>query len=187
MKMEARKDVFAKHRRMHLHAQLHGHVGLLFTLCLPARFRPFNEAANGLQVPNPTYDGSTPREGQEWLTKAWTRARALMARQGLRVYGMRMVSPGRHGAPHWHVLLWAENQTSLQNTRHILRDSWLRDEGGAPCAAYRVLAFKLGWRDGLGEVDTYLTSSERASAWAAEWGVVLVTYFGLPGAEGAAR
>lgn len=91
--------------------------------------------------------------------------------------------PTRH--PHWHVLLWAENETSLQNARHILRDSWLRDDGGAPCAAYRVLAFKLGWRDGLGEVDAYLTNSERASVWAAAWGVVLVTYFGMPDAEGA--
>lgn len=187
MKMDARKKVRVKHERMHVHAQRNGHVGLLFTLSLPARFRPYNGGPDGLQVPNPCYDGSTPRQGQEWLTRAWRRARALIERQGLRVYGMRMVSPGRHGAPHWHVLLWAGNQTSLQNARHILRDSWLRDEGGTPCAEYRVLAFKLGWRGSLDEVDACLASSERASAWAATWGVVLVSFFGLPAIEGAAR
>ncbi|WP_083941557.1 replication endonuclease [Salinicola socius] len=82
-----------------------GHVGLFYTITTPSRFHPVQEHSSRR---NPKYDGSTPREAQQHLQKLWAQARASLARDGLSIYGIRVVEPHHDGTPHWHLLVWAK-------------------------------------------------------------------------------
>ena len=82
-----------------------GHVGLFYTITTPSRFHPVMEHSSRR---NPKYDGSTPREAQQYLQKLWAQARASLARDGLAIYGIRVVEPHHDGTPHWHLLVWAK-------------------------------------------------------------------------------
>ncbi|OLO03306.1 replication endonuclease [Salinicola socius] len=82
-----------------------GHVGLFYTITTPSRFHPVLENSSRR---NPKYDGSTPREAQQHLQKLWAQARASLARDGLGIYGIRVVEPHHDGTPHWHLLVWAQ-------------------------------------------------------------------------------
>jgi hypothetical protein len=101
-----------------------GMVGLFTTNTLPSRFH--SSLFGGGK--NPNYDGSTARDGQGWLSKTWARARAKIARQGIKVFGFRVAEPHHDGTPHWHMLLWVpkDQATALQA---MLRAAWLQHEG----------------------------------------------------------
>lgn len=78
-----------------------GHVGLFMTLTAPSRFHRMTGKRE-----NPKWDGSTPREAQDYLCKQWSKARSAWGRAGLKPYGFRVAEPHHDGCPHWHVLLF---------------------------------------------------------------------------------
>lgn len=101
-----------------------GMVGLFTTNTTPSRFHAslFNGGIN------PNFDGSTPRDGQEWLSKTWARARAKIQRRKIKVFGFRVAEPHHDGCPHWHMLLWV-NAAQAEQLQDILRGCWLQHEG----------------------------------------------------------
>lgn len=125
------------------HADAQGHIGLFITLTSPSAMHPMlarewhdkgtpaDLAADSYRaVKNPRYDGhSTPRDAQQWLVKQWSKARAAMARKGLQVYGFRVAEPHHDGTPHWHLLLWCQNEDEAQELQDLLYRYWvLNDE-----------------------------------------------------------
>ncbi len=87
--------------------RVHGHFGCMVTLTCPSSFHK-KLAADGRD--NPKFDGSTPRDGADYLQKVWTQIRAKLDREGIRVYGFRVAEPHHDGTPHWHFLLFMEPQ-----------------------------------------------------------------------------
>ncbi|WP_110686992.1 replication endonuclease [Salinicola aestuarinus] len=82
-----------------------GHVGLFVTITTPSRFHPVRSHSSQR---NPKYDGSTPRDAQQHIQSLWAQARASLARDGLGIYGIRVVEPHHDGTPHWHLLIWTQ-------------------------------------------------------------------------------
>jgi len=76
---------------------------------------------------NPFYGGGDPRDGQEFLTRAWGLARARIKKAGMDWFGFRVAEPHHDGCPHWHLILWSDR---LGEIRRIIRESWLRFDGG---------------------------------------------------------
>lgn len=95
-----------------------GHAGMFYTITAPSRFHPVLHKNSRR---NRKYDGSTPREAQQHIQKLWSQARAKLAREGLGVYGIRVVEPNHDGTPHWHLLLWMEPEAEPRVTE-ILRE-----------------------------------------------------------------
>ena len=55
---------------------------------------------------NAKYNGSTPREAQEYLVNQWAKIRATWAKQGIKAFGTRVAEPHHDGTPHWHMVLY---------------------------------------------------------------------------------
>lgn len=100
-----------KHRRAELMvrcagleamAEIMGDAAIFLTITCPSRFHRFA----GSSLPNKNWDGSTPKDAQDYLTKLWSKIRAAWLRQGFRPYGFRVAEPHHDGCPHWHILLF---------------------------------------------------------------------------------
>lgn len=110
--------------------------GVFLTLTCPSRFHRVHRAG-GL---NDKHDGATPKDGQRWLSAAWARARAKLARAGVSIFGFRVAEPHHDGCPHWHALLWAA-PGQLWRAVRILKRAWLKHDGQEPGArAHRCKA-----------------------------------------------
>lgn len=106
-------------------ADKYSHECLFVTVTAPSRFHAVK--ANG--QPNPKYNGATPRDTQQYLTKQWTRCRALLAWHGVKFYGLRVVEPHHDATPHWHLALWVSDEASLHKLRSAFKTYFLRGDG----------------------------------------------------------
>lgn len=86
-------------------SQVLGHVREFWTMTTPSRFHRWTTMGQSVRE-NPRWDGSTPRQAQQWLTACWSRIRAALARAGVRLYGMRVVEAHHDGTPHWHAAMF---------------------------------------------------------------------------------
>jgi hypothetical protein len=116
-----------------------GHAGLFVTATCPSRFH--STLRNGRR--NQKFDGSTPKDAQDWLCKMWQKTRAKLARQGVTVYGFRVAEPHHDGCPHWHLLIWADNAHALSKFETVMTDYWLSDAGEESGAQKYRIQFKV--------------------------------------------
>lgn len=169
-----------------------GHAGLFLTVTCPSRMHKWSSVSAARVVENAKYDGTTPREAQQYLSKCWARVRAKLARHGVKLYGFRIAEPHHDGCPHWHVLLFCEGWQKRRVLR-VVKRYWLADSPGeAGAAQHRVTCVLIDWSrgsaagyiakyvakniDGLHvENDLYgnpaLETSLRVEAWASTWGI----------------
>jgi len=185
------------------YADEHGHVGLFITVTCPSRFHRYRTIKDGkLVIDNPNYDRTcTPDIGQKYLTKIWSHMRAELSRQGIQVYGLRVVEPQHDGTPHWHALLFcvAQHVDALEAIirKHALKDC--PDEKGAKehrCNFKRIDKAK---GTATGYIAKYIAknidgahvgldlegrpaeaSALRVEAWAARWGIRQFQQIGGP-------
>jgi len=180
-----------------------GHVGLFVTLTCPSRFHRFHTVNQGQVVkPNPKYDiNATPLEGQRYLARVWSRIRAHLGRNGIRLYGFRIAEPQHDGTPHWHMLLFCEvdamPMVRESMTRYALQDT--PDEPGAlqhrcdiktidpekGTAAGYIAKYVSKNIDGHGVGDDFngkpaTETAKRVEAWAATWGIRQFQQIGGP-------
>ncbi len=170
------------------YADARGHVGLFLTLTLPSRFHPVKLGSGGRPVPNAKFCGATPRDGQLWLRDKWQKTRAALGRKGVRMYGLRVAEPHHDATPHWHALIWAEDEASAQAIEERIRHYWLSDDGDERGAAENRINVKRMTKGGAaGYVAKYIAKSVGHLALAEHMDVVdgqqIVLDFGATGPQ----
>lgn len=185
-------------------AKEQGYVGEFWTITCPSRM---HSAHSGGGQRNEKYDGTTPREAQQYLAAVWAKIRAKFKRKNLDVYGIRVAEPQHDGTPHWHLLVFM-HQARVATAREIVRYYALLDNPNEKGAQkYRFDAKAIDWSKGsaAGYIAKYIAknidgfkldtvtdkqgnelsknpneAAERVEAWAACWGIRQFQVFGSP-------
>jgi hypothetical protein len=181
-----------------------GHVADFVTLTCPSKYHP-KRTEGARVVDNPKFQGFTPRDAQQYLTKLWANIRAKLHRQGVRVYGFRITEAHHDGCPHWHLLLFME-AGHVGAMRAIVRAYALREDGNEPGAQKNRVDFVSidpakgtaagyiakyvsknidgGGYEVQGDVEggdyDAITPSHRIEAWASTWGIRQFQQIGGP-------
>lgn len=113
-----RAELMLRIRDTEVEARRMGHTGMFYTLTTPSRFHPATRIGKKVRR-NGKYDGSTPREAQQHLQSLWARVRAKLHRDGIGIYGLRVVEPHHDGTPHWHLLVWMAPEHEEEVTRTL--------------------------------------------------------------------
>lgn len=174
-----------------------GHAAEFWTLTCPSRMHA-RRHDDGRQ--NFAFDGTTPRQAQQYLARVWARIRAALDRRGVKLYGFRIAEPHHDGTPHWHLLMWfaprwpgAAERAAMPRIRAIVRRYALADSGtetGAKKYRFKPVAIDATKGTAAGYVAKYvaknidgymvgedmfggpaLEASQRVEAWASTWGI----------------
>ncbi len=115
------------------------HVGMFITITTPSKYHPTRvvgkEGAEKVQF-NHNWDAEafSPKDGQRYLVRIWSKMRTAFKDNGLSVYGMRVVEPHHDGTPHWHMMLFCERK-QRQDVIDIMRRYALKEDGDERGAA----------------------------------------------------
>lgn len=183
-----------------------GHVGVFITTSCPSAYHPvkqiFNKKGKLVRcIENEKYNGSNPREAQDWQCETWKLARAEFAREDIRFYGFRVVEPHHSGTPHWHGLFFIDPER-LAEFKSIIKRKWLREDGeerGAWLYRTKVVDIDKSKGSAAGYIAKYIAknidgfgvdkdlhgnnaaeSAERICAWASCWGIRQFQQIGGP-------
>ncbi|MGH8777568.1 replication endonuclease [Paraburkholderia sp.] len=185
-----RGELMLRMRGMEEVAQEYGCACEFAVVTPPSRFHAVR--ANGSV--NEKYDGTTPRETQDYLQIQWSRCRAWLQRKGVSFYGMRTVEAHRDGTPHWNIMVFIRKPADVSIWRKALvRYFLLNDSPDEPGAQQHRLRFERITAaqggaaayiakyiskniDGAGiELDLYgepiAKTTQRVQAWAKQWGI----------------
>ncbi|TDJ71315.1 MAG: replication endonuclease [Proteobacteria bacterium] len=179
-------------------AQARGDRAEFYTITCPSRMHA-RFAHDG--QPNPKYDGTTPRQAQEYLAKQWAKVRAKLDRQNIGIYGLRIAEPQHDGTPHWHLILFMAPD-HVEPVRQICRGYFLQadsDEPGAQKHRFKAVAIDRRRGTAAGYVAKYIaknvdgfgldsdlygkdstSSAERVDAWKSTWGIRQFQQIGGP-------
>ena len=187
-------------------ASENGDVAEFWTLTTPSRFHSQRIIVEKAVV-NPQFSGASPKEGQNYLSKIWARARAAWKRRGLAVFGLRTAEPHHDATPHWHLICYGPAE-DLRLARWLLKHYAMQDcgwEEGAKKHRFTWLPLK-GGRGGANYAAKYVSknidgkgmvedidpegqkkisaSVKRVDAWASIWGIRQFQFFGCPAISG---
>ncbi len=79
----------------------------------------------------------TPKDGQRYLVKLFSKIRTAFKDAGLQVSGVRVVEPHHDATPHWHMMLFTSK--SSQQVIDIMRRYTMAEDGDERGAAKIVL------------------------------------------------
>lgn len=166
-----------------------GDVGLFITMTCPSKYhRAFGISGDE----NPNYGGYDVKAGQAYLQTVWSRIRASLARDDIRVYGFRVAEPHHDGTPHWHILLFL-SKDHIDTFKNTLMFYCLEEDGTEKGALENRVKFididpKKGSATGYIakyiakningadlDVGVYgedpLMAARRVASWASVWGI----------------
>ncbi|MBS9427844.1 replication endonuclease [Photorhabdus akhurstii] len=97
-----RHELMTRMQGIEFVAQERGDVGVFYTITCPSKYHANNHSGHA----NPKWNHSTPVQAQRYLRKVWANIGSKLDRDGLRIYGFRVVEPHHDSTPHWHLLLF---------------------------------------------------------------------------------
>lgn len=114
------------------------------TITAPSKFHRMTTADAGgksVLIPNKKWDGSTPRETQEYINGVWEKFRAQMDRAEIDWSAFRTVEPHADGTPHWHlcVMCRPEDRPLVKMALHAHA---MREDRGEPGACEHRCTFE---------------------------------------------
>ena len=194
-------------RRMELMTRIAGfdqvaikqnHAAEFYTITAPSKYHARHHI-HGRQ--NPNYNGSTPAQTQAYLCRIWARIRSKLHREGIDFYGFRVCEPHHDATPHWHLLMFCQDQ-DVSAIRAIIKRYALAEDGDEPGAdIHRFKAEKIDRKKGsaAGYIAKYISknidgknneggsigedweavsgeddatkTARRVDAWASTWGI----------------
>ena len=184
-----RNELMTRIAGFELVSQRRGDVAVMYTITCPSRMHA-RYLSSGDPVPN--YDGTTPRQANEYLGKVWSRIRAELARKGIKLYGMRVAEPMHDGTPHVHFLVFMPSEISEKVEKTFRKYALQEDGDEAGAQKYRFNVQNIDPEKGTatGYIAKYISknidghgldcdlygreaasSSERVQAWASRWGI----------------
>ncbi|EOA2988931.1 replication endonuclease, partial [Yersinia enterocolitica] len=115
------------------------HVGMFLTITTPSKYHPTRLIGKGdntkIQLNHKWDDEAySPKDGQSYLCKIWSKMRTAFKDNELSVYGMRVVEPHHDGTPHWHMMLFCQRR-QRQQVIDIMRRYALKEDGDERGAA----------------------------------------------------
>jgi hypothetical protein len=173
-------------------AQAKNHAGLFYTITCPSRMHKYINISGKKITENRKFDGTTPKQAQQYLCKVFARIRAKLHRKSITIYGFRIAEPHHDGCPHWHLLLFTDKLFADVVTETIKHYALKEDGNEKGADIHRVKTVVIDWQrgsaagyiakyvskniDGLHvEKDLYgnpgMETSARVEAWAATWGI----------------
>lgn len=79
-----------------------GYQGVFITITAPSKFHSVHSKGGFVE----NWIGNNPRDTQSYLCTVWSRIRAKLNREGIKVFGFRVAEPHHDGTPHWHILVF---------------------------------------------------------------------------------
>ncbi|HDL6962858.1 TPA: replication endonuclease [Yersinia enterocolitica] len=183
------------------------HVGMFLTITTPSKYHPTRVVGKGdnekVQLNHKWNDEAySPKDGQRYLCKIWSKMRTAFKDNELSVYGMRVVEPHHDGTPHWHMMLFCQRR-QRQQVIDIMHRYALKEDGDERGAAkYRFECKHMNKGGAAGyiakyiakNIDGYALEGERdhetgelltdsaaaVTAWAATWRIPQFRPIGLP-------
>ena len=110
-------------------------VSIFITLTAPSKF---HSMLSKPCIPNPKYQGASPRDTHEYLNDVWKLIRAKISNLKIKVYGFRVVEPHHDGTPHWHILLFLKSNEVKAVTDAIYKYALAEDGDEAGAKQNRV-------------------------------------------------
>jgi hypothetical protein len=135
-----------------------GHIGNFYTITCPSRM---HARLSKTGHKNKKYDGTTPREAQEYLAQSWACARSKLNREGIYIYGFRVAEPNHDGTPHWHLLLFMDNAHS-NRVNQVLRHYAMIDspnEKGAHKSRFKSIPIDKNKGSAAGYIAKYIAKN----------------------------
>ncbi|WP_272665090.1 replication endonuclease [Providencia sp. PROV174] len=211
-------------RRMELMAQMagiervakeRGDIGMFITLTCPSKYHPTKQRKgknNGdlHAVLNHKWkdEAYTPKDGQRYLVKVWSRIRTAFNDNNINIYGVRVVEPHHDGTPHWHMLLFVD-KASRAKAIDIMRKRALKEDGNeAGAQKYRFECKHMNRGGAVGYIAKYIAKNidgyaldgeidhetgkdlksmaAAVTAWASTWRIPQFQFYKLP-SKGAYR
>lgn len=194
-------EVMTRIRDTEVEASRKQHQGVFVTWTLPSRWHAVHAATSQA---NAKYQGATPRQAQAQMQALWARARTKLGRDGIPIYGLRVVEPHHDGTPHWHLLLWVDPE-QLDDLKQVLThyalsidpsevrgkvEKRIRFEdidpsrGSAAGYVLKYVTKNINKSDQHGDVDQYghelSSAAPRIAAWSSTWGIRQFQFIGLP-------
>lgn len=167
------------------------HPADMWTLTAPSKYHPSSSK----------WSGVSPRETQKYLSNVWAKFRASAKRAGFNIYGFRVAEPHKDACPHWHILIFFENEQAREFCREKMNDYALAEDGteaGAENHRFDVEAIDRARGSAVGYIAKYITknidganindidgrdplhAAKRVNAWASVWGIRQFQAFGNP-------
>ncbi len=215
-------------RRMELMAQMagiervakeRGDIGMFITLTCPSKYHPTKQRKEkNKETGKDDYyavlnhkwkdEAYTPKDGQRYLVKVWSRIRSAFNDNNINIYGVRVVEPHHDGTPHWHMLLFVD-KASRAKAIDIMRKRALKEDGNeAGAQKYRFECKHMNRGGAVGYIAKYIAKNidgyaldgevdhetgkdlksmaAAVTAWASTWRIPQFQFYKLP-SKGAYR
>lgn len=169
------------------------HVCELITLTLPSVFHAMKKSG----VPCAQWNGSSPRIAHQFLEALWKKVRSALS--DIPIYGTRVVEPHHDATPHWHIIIYLNEQdreyvistfkkyakklTELDGNR-LVHNEPVKNEAIIHYLMKYMASSVPGIADSKAKDDAtgenYTAMADRAKSWASLWGIRQFQHFGLP-------
>jgi len=174
-----------------------GHAGEFYTLTSPSKMHAVLSSGK----PNPKFDGSTPKEVNEYFNNNWKLIRSALQKKDIHPYGFRVVEPHHDATPHWHLLLFMLPQDT-HKARKVFSKYALKEDGnerGAKQHRFKAISIDPKKGSAAGYIAKYISkyidgdditsdnygndskiAASKIDAWSSLWGIRQFQQIGGP-------